>query len=71
MLYSTFLIDHFDLFGLRQVVLAFRRIAYTEKRFMTPSLYRFIRHPLYVGWFIDVLGGADDERRPLPASRSA
>jgi protein-S-isoprenylcysteine O-methyltransferase Ste14 len=51
-LYSTFLIDHFDLFGLRQVVLAFRRIAYTEKRFMTPSLYRFIRHPLYVGWFL-------------------
>jgi protein-S-isoprenylcysteine O-methyltransferase Ste14 len=51
-LYSTFLIDHFDLFGLRQVVLAFRRIAYTEKRFMTPSLYRFIRHPLYIGWFI-------------------
>jgi protein-S-isoprenylcysteine O-methyltransferase Ste14 len=51
-LYSTFLIDHFDLFGLRQVVLAFRRVAYTEKRFMTPSLYRFIRHPLYVGWFL-------------------
>ena len=51
-LYSTFLIDHFDLFGLRQVVLAFRRIAYTEKRFMTPSLYRFVRHPLYLGWFL-------------------
>jgi protein-S-isoprenylcysteine O-methyltransferase Ste14 len=51
-LYSTFLIDHFDLFGLRQVVLSFRRVAYTEKRFMTPSLYRFIRHPLYVGWFL-------------------
>jgi protein-S-isoprenylcysteine O-methyltransferase Ste14 len=49
-LYSTFLIDHFDLFGLRQVVLAFRRRAYTEKRFVTPSLYRFLRHPLYVGW---------------------
>jgi protein-S-isoprenylcysteine O-methyltransferase Ste14 len=51
-LYSTFLIDHFDLFGLRQVFLHFRGRAYSEKRFATPSLYRFIRHPLYVGWFI-------------------
>lgn len=51
-LYSTFLIDHFDLFGLRQVFLYFRRKTYTEKRFQTPSLYRLIRHPLYVGWFI-------------------
>jgi protein-S-isoprenylcysteine O-methyltransferase Ste14 len=50
-LYSTFLIDHFDLFGLRQVFLHFRNKPYTEKRFMTPSLYRFVRHPLYVGWF--------------------
>lgn len=50
-LYSTFLIDHFDLFGLRQVVLHFRERVYTEKRFKTPSLYRFVRHPLYVGWF--------------------
>jgi methanethiol S-methyltransferase len=50
LLYSTFLIDHFDLFGLRQVFLHFRRRAYSEKQFKTPSLYRFIRHPLYVGW---------------------
>jgi protein-S-isoprenylcysteine O-methyltransferase Ste14 len=49
-LYSTFLIDHFDLFGVRQVVLYFRRRAYSEKRFATPSLYKLIRHPLYVGW---------------------
>src|SRR5262249_12614705 len=54
-LYSTFLIDHFDLFGLRQVVLNFRNIAYTEKRFATPSLYRLVRHPLYVGWFVTFL----------------
>jgi protein-S-isoprenylcysteine O-methyltransferase Ste14 len=51
-LYSTFLIDHFDLFGLRQVVLYFRGMPYTDKKFVTPSLYKHIRHPLYVGWFI-------------------
>ena len=51
-LYSTFLIDHFDLFGLRQVVLYFRGKPYSEKNFATPSLYKHIRHPLYVGWFI-------------------
>ena len=51
-LYSTFLIDHFDLFGLRQVFLAWRGRSYTEKRFVTPSVYRFIRHPLYVGWLV-------------------
>ena len=36
-LYSTFLIDHFDLFGLRQVFLAWRGRAYSEKRFVTPQ----------------------------------
>ena len=49
-LYSTFLIDHFDLFGLRQVFLRAMGRTYTEKRFATPTLYRKIRHPLYVGW---------------------
>ena len=51
-LYATFLIDHFDLFGLRQVFLAFQCKAYAHKRFGTPSLYRFVRHPLYVGWIV-------------------
>jgi protein-S-isoprenylcysteine O-methyltransferase Ste14 len=51
-LYATFLIDHFDLFGMRQVFLHLRGVDYTEKRFATPSLYRWIRHPLYVGWFL-------------------
>jgi protein-S-isoprenylcysteine O-methyltransferase Ste14 len=51
-LYATFLIDHFDLFGLRQVVLYFRGRPYTDKHFVTPSLYKHIRHPLYVGWFL-------------------
>ena len=51
-LYSTFLIDHFDLFGLRQVVLYSRGRPYEPRRFSNPSLYRFVRHPLYIGWFI-------------------
>jgi len=51
-LYATFLIDHFDLFGLRQVFLSWRGTPYTHKTFVTPSLYKFIRHPLYVGWFL-------------------
>jgi len=51
-LYSTFLIDHFDLFGLRQVFLRAMGRSYTEKRFATPALYKLIRHPLYVGWMI-------------------
>jgi len=51
-LYASFLIDHFDLFGLRQVVLFFRRRSYSERHFGMPALYRFLRHPLYLGWFV-------------------
>jgi protein-S-isoprenylcysteine O-methyltransferase Ste14/truncated hemoglobin YjbI len=47
---STFWINHFDLFGLRQVWLNFRGQPYTHIPFKTPGLYQFIRHPLYVGW---------------------
>ncbi len=50
-LVSTFLINHFDLFGLRQVWLQLRRRPYTALPFKTPVLYRYVRHPLYVGWF--------------------
>jgi protein-S-isoprenylcysteine O-methyltransferase Ste14 len=49
-LVSTFLIDHFDLFGLRQVWLYLRRRPYTAREFATPGPYRMVRHPLYVGW---------------------
>jgi len=50
LLYSTFLIDHFDLFGLRQSWNRLKGNAYTPPQFYTPSLYRLVRHPLYVGW---------------------
>jgi len=50
-LFATFLIDHFDLFGLRQVWLYLIGTPYTPRPFATPVLYRYVRHPLYVGWF--------------------
>lgn len=43
---STFLIDHFDLFGLRQVVLYLRGKSYTPVEFKEPAPYRYVRHPL-------------------------
>jgi methanethiol S-methyltransferase len=49
---TTFLINHFDLFGLRQVVLYLRGKPYTPLGFRTPGLYRYIRHPLYLGWLL-------------------
>ena len=51
-LVATFLINHFDLFGLRQVWLYLRGMPYTPLRFRTPALYRIVRHPLYVGWLL-------------------
>jgi methanethiol S-methyltransferase len=50
LLYTTFLLNHFDLFGLRQVWLQFRGRPYTHLSFKTPSVYRWVRHPLYVAW---------------------
>ena len=51
-LYSTLLIDHFDLFGMRQVWLHAKGRPYTPPQFQVASLYRFVRHPLLLGWMI-------------------
>lgn len=51
-LVATFLIQHFDLFGLRQVWLYLRGLPYTSLKFGTPGPYRYVRHPLYVGWLL-------------------
>jgi methanethiol S-methyltransferase len=50
-LVTTFLINHFDLFGLRQVWKHFRGLPYRPLEFVTPGPYKLVRHPLYVGWF--------------------
>lgn len=48
----TFMINHWDLFGLRQVWLHWQGEKYQPLPFSTPGLYQAMRHPLYVGWTI-------------------
>jgi protein-S-isoprenylcysteine O-methyltransferase Ste14 len=46
------LIDHFDLFGLRQVWLHYQQTEYKHRPFMARSLYRWVRHPLMFGFIV-------------------
>ena len=59
-LVSTFLLNHFELFGLQQVFARMTQRAMPEAEFRTPLLYRYVRHPLYVGlllglWSVPVM----------------
>ena len=49
---STCLLNHFELFGLRQATLYLKGEPYTPLPFRQPSFYRHVRHPLYVGWLM-------------------
>lgn len=49
---STFALNHFDLFGLRQVWFDFAGIERKHLDFATPGPYRMVRHPIYVGWIL-------------------
>src|SRR5262245_51705865 len=49
---STYMIDHFELFGLRQVFGLLRRATAAAQSFKTPLLYRLVRHPLMLGFLL-------------------
>ncbi|HEX6794231.1 MAG TPA: NnrU family protein [Casimicrobiaceae bacterium] len=52
LLTSTFLINHFELFGLRQIFARFAGRELPEQEFRTPFLYRYVRHPIYLGFLL-------------------
>jgi protein-S-isoprenylcysteine O-methyltransferase Ste14 len=62
---STFLLGHFDLFGLKQVLARWQARAYTEPHFGEPSLYRLVRHPLMTGFLIAFWSTPDMSRGRL------
>jgi protein-S-isoprenylcysteine O-methyltransferase Ste14 len=52
LLLATFLINHFELFGLRQVFLRFLNRNAPAPQFTTPLLYKYVRHPIYLGFLM-------------------
>jgi methanethiol S-methyltransferase len=52
LLWATFLIDHFELFGLRQAWNALQEKEFRGPSFVTPWLYKIVRHPIYLGWLM-------------------
>lgn len=52
LLISTFLINHFELFGLQQVFQRWRGIPLKRPAFQTPSFYKYVRHPIYLGFIL-------------------
>lgn len=52
LLLATFMVNHFDLFGLRQVYLRLRGVDYSPPRFTQRALYKLVRHPIMLGFLI-------------------